>query len=219
MQFSVITRTRLSGGDGTSHRQYTSTHCVARSHTVLTAKSLKWFHKRQRKKSRICCLKGSSHSLMEECVLLITFLWLCSSLIRSPQILFCQIIADSPRSRSNRWLSVSLTPVACSDQLTALRLWSPDSRNRKSLIQSFFKPLGHIPRAPTTVNIPPHHIHVLQFSQLSSKIIEFVSFCSLSFVFTLWFAGTTKSFWWQILFALLINTRFGLLKMADPFAS
>ena len=62
----------------------------------------------------------------------------------------------------------------------------------------------------TNYNWYDFHPHVPQFfsSLVRSK---YLSFFSISFSFTLWFAGTSKSTIWQVLFFMLINTRSGLL--------
>ena len=61
-------------------------------------------------------------SQLEECLLLQTFLWLCSTppLMHPVQILLCQILANHHRSRGTSTLSLSLTPVTFFDQLTGL---------------------------------------------------------------------------------------------------
>ena len=71
--------------------------------------------------------------------------------------------------------------------------------NSSSLLSNY---LGTVPNAPTNTDIPVTlMIHSFFCSQARSK---YMAIFSLSFIFTLWSIGTTKSTWRPVLFSLLL---------------
>ena len=75
-------------------------------------------------------------------------------------------------------------------------------------VSVFSRFLRSVPRAPTTIGITIifMFLNFFRFLERSQYLLSFRF--HLSF---LWFAGSTKSIRWQVLFFLLIRTRFGLL--------
>ena len=73
----------------------------------------------------------------------------------------------------------------------------------------FSKLLGPTPSAPSIIGITVTFMFHRYFCNLARS--KYLFLFLYSFMLKLWSVGTSKSTWWQVLFLLIVSTRFGLL--------
>ena len=121
-------------------------------------------------------------------------------------MIFHRILSD------NKSLQVSRTLLGILADLNNVVVWMVSTLPCISKSSShFINPLVTAPRAPITIGINVTFMFHSFFNYLARS--RYLSFFSLSFSFTLWSAGTTKSTILKVLFyfLLLIVIRSGLL--------